>query len=270
MAGATTGIMFAVGALDGHGRELELVLKLYRPDRTQPDSAWREARILDLLVGSGLPVPRAVALDRDGSGAGWPALLMTRVAGRVRNPRRDLGPWLRELAAVAARIHALPIAEADLPRYGLWGLEHPPAVPGWWSDPAVWEKAVQVFRGPMPDEPWCFIHRDLNPGNLLWRGSRVVGIVDWLHGCWGPPSADFAHCRINLWLRHGPPAAQGLLDACRAVQLDLPPYNRYWDIADAMSWKVDPKKDGEGFARRYESFVTAAVSALDTPLKPLA
>jgi phosphotransferase family enzyme len=283
MAGVTTGTMLAVDVLDGRGQRLELVLKLYRPDPSEPDSAWREAHILNLLTGnSHLPAsrgrsgreaarvgptrsqypefqtPKVIGLDREGSETGWPALVMTRLQGR--GGTHVMKPRLSELAGLAARIHALPIPEADLPRYRLWGLDDPLPMPSRWSDPGVWRAAVDIFRGRMPDEPGCFIHRDFHPGNVLWKSGRAMAIVDWLHGCWGPASADLAHCRINLWLDVGPSAAQGLLDAYRSINPAMHAYNGYWDIADAMSWHIDPKTDGAQRARRFEAFITAAVA----------
>lgn len=248
--------MFALDAAGG-----QLVLKLYRPDPEEPDSAWREQRILDLLRETLLPVPRVLAIDRDGSRAGWPALLMTRMRGRKRMHPRAHERWLHQLAALAARIHDLAVDEPDLPRYRLWGFEDDLGRPGWWRDGGAWRAAVEVFHGPMPEETWCFIHRDFHPGNVLWQGDIVSGVVDWLHGCWGPPSADVGHCRLNLWLDNGPMSAQRFLDEYRKLRPGPPAYDRYWDVAAAMSWHLDPERDGERFAGRWESFITAAVSS---------
>lgn len=254
----TTGQVFALDAAGG-----PLVLKLYRPDPEEPDSARREETILDVLRDTLMPVPRVVAMDRDGSQAGWPALLMTRLAGRKRIKPRRADPWLKQMAALAARIHELEIDERSVPRYGLWGLSDPLDTPAWWRDKGAWRAAVELFRGPMPDgEPWRFIHRDFHPGNVLWQRGHVSAVVDWLHGCWGPPSADLGHCRLNLWIDNGPTAAQRFLDAYRMRKPDAPPYNRYWDIADALSWNLDQKRDGTHRARRWESFITSAVKAL--------
>jgi len=156
-----------------------------------------------------------------------------------------------------ARIHALPLDPELLPRYRLWGLNDPLDKPPWWRDAGAWCAAVELFRGPMPEEPWCFIHRDFHPGNVLWQNGRVSGVVDWLHGCWGPPSADVAHCRLNLWLDNGPAAAQRFLAMCGASD-----YDHYWDVADAMSWHIDQKRDGERRARHWESFITDAVNSV--------
>jgi aminoglycoside/choline kinase family phosphotransferase len=62
----------------------------------------------------------------------------------------------------------------------------------------VWERAVEISRGPAPDLPAVLLHRDFHPGNVLWRYGRVSGVVDWLGACSGPAPADVAHCRINL------------------------------------------------------------------------
>lgn len=262
LPGGITGFVTALDMRDAKGRRLRVVLKLYRPDRSEPDSARREANILHRLAATNLPVPRVVAIDQDGGDAGWPALLMTRMPGRRRMRPRELGPPLHELAELARRIHSLALPHDALPRYRPWGLDDPLPVPGWWTDPRIWRRAVEIFHGPVPDEQPVFIHRDFHPGNVLWTGAKPSAIVDWLHGCLGPASVDIAHCRINLWLDIGPQAADGVLNAYRAIRVESPPHNPYWDIADAMSWRIDPVRHGVVRARRYESFVAAAVAAL--------
>lgn len=61
----------------------------------------------------------------------------------------------------------------------------------------------------------------------------------------------------------GPQAADGLLDADRAIRVESPPHNPHWDIVDAMSWRIDPVRHGVARARRYESFIAAAVAAIE-------
>jgi aminoglycoside phosphotransferase (APT) family kinase protein len=250
----TGGVTGAVVGLDlsGPGNSMRrLVLKLYRPDPSEPDSAWREARILKLLESTELPLPRVVAIDRYGAVSGWPALLMTRMPGRRRMRPREPEPWLQALAELGRRIHSLAISHDALPRYLAWGVDDPLPVPPWWTKPEIWKRAVEIFRGPAPEEPRVFIHRDFHPGNVLWTGSRPSAIVDWLHGCLGPASVDVAHCGLNLWLDLGP-----------EVAAHWPIVHPYWEIADALSWPPEPEEDGLARARRYESFVTGAVARL--------
>jgi aminoglycoside phosphotransferase (APT) family kinase protein len=254
IAGGMTGTVISLDAPSGSPRRL--VLKLYRPDPSEPDSAAREARILELLAPTDLPVPRVVAVDREGTETVWPALLMTRLPGRRRFRPRVVGPWLEGMARLAARIHSAPVALDPLPAYGPWSADDPLPLPQWWTKPEVWKAAVEVFRGPAPEEPVTFIHRDFHPGNIMWKGRRPSAIVDWLHGCRGPVAVDVAHCRLNLWLDNGRVVADAWLEVAASS------HHPYWDIADALSWSVNPAVDGMLRARRYESFITSAVERL--------
>ena len=254
IAGGMTGAVVALDATAPGGRRF--VLKLYRADPSEPDSAGREARILELLAPTDLPAPRVVAMDREGTDTVWPALLMTRMPGRRRFRPREVRPWLEGMARLAARIHSAPAPLDALPDYRLWAADDPLPLPAWWTKPDVWHAAVEVFRGPAPNEPLTFIHRDFHPGNVLWKGRRPAAIVDWLHGCRGPVAVDVAHCRLNLWLDLGREVADAWLAMVGAD------HHPYWDIADALSWIPDPAVDGLRRARRYESFIVDAVSRL--------
>jgi aminoglycoside phosphotransferase (APT) family kinase protein len=181
------------------GRRAQAVLRRYvRSDPDEPDPAAREARALRLAGAAGLPTPALLAVDPDGTQAGVPALLMSRLRGRVDWWPSDLNRWLERLAALLPRIHgtALPPGEA-VPRFAPYRQENY-RPPGWARYPRVWERAVEISRGPAPDLPAVLLHRDFHPGNVLWRYGRVSGVVDWLGACSGPAPADVAHCRINL------------------------------------------------------------------------
>ena len=260
IAGGITGM---VVAFDTPRR---LVLKLYRPDPSEPDSAGREARVLELLAPTGLPVPGVVAMDREGTDTAWPALLMTRMPGRRRFRPRDIGPWLDGLARLAARIHGSDVPLDALPAYRHW-VEEPLQRPEWWSRGEIWDAAVEIFHSPPPDEPFAFIHRDFHPGNVLWKGKRPSAVVDWLHGCRGPLSVDVAHCRLNLWLDNGHAAADAWVETYAAANPSAHAHHPYWDIADALSWIPTPRIDGARRASRYEAFVTVAVEGLRARLR---
>jgi Ser/Thr protein kinase RdoA (MazF antagonist) len=253
--------VLALDVVDEAGRLHLLVLKLYTPDPTEPDSPRREALILDLLRTSDLTVPRVVAIDPDGAQCEMPALLMTRLPGRPRILPRQIEPWINDLAVSAARIHATPIPPNALPPYERWEHEIPAGAPSWSRQPAIWTKAIETFMQPPPTHVKSFIHRDFHAGNVLWMAGAVSGIVDWLHGCWGPPEQDLAHCRLNVWLNQGPAAADALLVSYRRLVPDsFPPYDPYWDLDEALG--NHGTEDPPGNPRRYEAFIAAAVSKL--------
>jgi hypothetical protein len=64
--------------------------------------------------------------------------------------------------------------------------------------PRAWERATEVFCGPVPASDVGFVHRDFHPGNLLWSRGHLSGVVDWQSACLGPASIDPGHCRLNM------------------------------------------------------------------------
>jgi aminoglycoside phosphotransferase (APT) family kinase protein len=181
------------------GQREQAVLRRYvRPDPDEPNPAACEARALRLAEAAGVPTPALLAVDPDGTQAGVPALLMTRLRGRVDWWPSDLDRWLGRLAGLLPRIHGTALPPGDtVPRFAPYRQENY-RPPGWARYPRVWERAVEISRGPAPDLPAVLLHRDFHPGNVLWRYGRVSGVVDWLGACAGPAAADVAHCRVNL------------------------------------------------------------------------
>jgi len=186
-----------------------VVLRRYvRPelDAEEPDLVMREARALQFVSALDLPTPEVLAVDPTGAEAGAPALLMTRLPGRVEWSPADLERWLQRLAAVLAPIHrAAPPPPGVIRRHAPYR-QHSYQTPAWARWPAVWERAVQIFHGPTPNGPAVFLHRDFHPGNVLWQRGLVTGVVDWQSAAVGPTSVDVGHCRGNL-MRHGLDAA---------------------------------------------------------------
>src|SRR5687768_12246577 len=90
----TGGIISSVHRLrveNRQGQRHSVVLRRYlvRPER-HSDWIRREARMLELLAKTDLPVPRLLASDPDGGASGgFPALLMTQVPGQVYLAPRD-------------------------------------------------------------------------------------------------------------------------------------------------------------------------------------
>jgi aminoglycoside phosphotransferase (APT) family kinase protein len=185
-----------------------VVLRRYvrpEPNLEEPDIAEQEGRALRFVagldLGVGVATPRLLALDATGAGAGVPALLMSRLAGRVEWSPADMDRWLERLAGPLPAIHAAPLPPPGVIRpfapYGQGSYE----LPGWARWPAMWARAVEWFHRPIPDDagPEVFIHRDFHPGNVLWRRGRVTGVVDWASASIGPACVDVGHCRGNLF-----------------------------------------------------------------------
>lgn len=263
------GLSASVHALDvrgARGPKRQVVLKRFLwNDPSEPDMAYREARVLDLVRPLRLPTPELLALDRTGTESGAPSLLMTRLPGRPVLHPRDRRHWVSELARPLPEVHALDVRGVELDVYRPYGVAAPAEPPAWTARPRIWERAIEIFKGPSPERPSCFIHRDYHPGNVLWRGSAVTGLIDWLHGCLGSPGADLGHCRGNLWDLEGRGAADRLLDEYHRLVPSAPPYHPYWDLAAALGGLPDIRPGATGGTPprgrwQLEAFVADAVS----------
>ena len=167
----------------GDGRELVL-RRWARPgwEVDDPDlTAAREALVLERLADTPVPAPELVAADPDAAACDVPALLITRVPGRARSTgARRSG----RSSAALAEIHA--VDPAGIPPYRRYHEPDRLAVPPWAGDREVWERAIALAHAPPPELPERFIHRDFHPGNTLWEGAELTGVVDWTTGSRGP------------------------------------------------------------------------------------
>jgi aminoglycoside phosphotransferase (APT) family kinase protein len=247
---------------DGLGHRRQAVLRRYvRPElnEQEPDAVWREARALRAARGADVPVPALLAVDPAGADAGVPAVLMSRLPGRVDWWPSDLDRWLARLAEVLPRIHATPLPPpSELGAFSAYPqASYRP--PGWARYPRMWERAAEISHGAPPHLPTVLLHRDFHPGNVLWRRGRVTGVVDWQGACTGPAAADVAHCRVNL-LTLGVSAAERFTvlweQAAEAT------YHPWADVVTIIGFLDDLRDDWGSERHLVEDMLARAVAEL--------
>lgn len=262
LRGGTSASMHLLTIGDAQGATEQVVLRRYlRPEQQaeQPSCAVVEANALVHVSGAPIPTPELLGVDPTGERAGAPAVLMTWLDG---TPRWE-GPWRRwpdELVGLARTIHDLPVPEPGLVRDFTLYHQRSYEPPRWASDPTAWERAVEIVHGPVPG-PRRFIHRDFQPGNLLWRRHRLTGVVDWEAASIGPPAFDIAHCRLNLFYAT-PELADLLVGAWERATGE--PYDRWADIA-AIICVLDglrAQPPGASARRALEDALARAVSSV--------
>jgi aminoglycoside phosphotransferase (APT) family kinase protein len=230
LAGATSSSVFSLTFDDGTQR----VLRQHTNDEwlaNEPDLAAREAIALRALTDSAVIAPTLIAVDESGEFCGRPAVLMTKLAGE---PDMGSRARFRALAGTLPPLHAWPVP-GGLPAFMPYQEQAQRSVPAWTSIPQVWAAAIDVCASPSPSGPIAFIHRDYHPGNVLFEGDRLTGIVDWVNACAGPPEIDIAHCRINIALAHGLDAADEFAAVATAMYADADPKRQaYWDLVDCL------------------------------------
>jgi aminoglycoside phosphotransferase (APT) family kinase protein len=261
----------ALEVADREGTVHRVVLRRWaRPgwDEEDPDfSAAREAAILELLAPTPVPAPALVAADPAAAACDVPALLLSLLPGGPPDLGGDLDLLVEGLAAALPPIHAVAVAGTGaaggpVPGYHRFYEPEQVAPPAWSARPGLWARAFEVAFGPPPPHRPCFIHRDYHPGNTLWTGTRLVGVVDWIGGSWGPPSVDLGHMRLNLVWDLGPEAADRFLAAHHALTgFDHHPF---WDVVAAVDCipELDAPGPPEPWLQRMEDWVAAVLARL--------
>ena len=251
------------------GRRSRYVLRTWPADNVHKDWIVRtvaaEAAVLSALERSDVPAPKLIASTVDDT-AGGPALLMTRVPGRLILMPPDREHWLRQMAQTLARIHELEPTGAGFESWLDAGSLTPPADA---SRSDIWREAFALVAIQPKSIRTCFIHRDYQHFNLLWSRDRLTGVVDWGGACVGPPGIDVGHCRLNLTLLFSADVAERFRELYQAESGRA--VDPYWDLHALLSYGPDWKDflplqidgraplDVEGMTRRMEDVLTLAL-----------
>jgi aminoglycoside phosphotransferase (APT) family kinase protein len=265
LPGATSSCVDALDVASPRGQVARLVLRRYLDPTvlaSEPRAVEREAAVLQAIERLEIAVPRLMAIDHDGTACGAPALLMTRVPGRPRvRPRSSIDEFVDQLAAPLPAIHATRVPpDPSFPMYLPYSAAHDARPPDWARHRDAWELAIRVHGQATPDGPRSLIHRDYHPGNVLWRGSTLSGIVDWAWACRGPAEVDVAHCRLNLALQVGARAADDFL-ASWQLRAGADDYDPSWDLRDAVDF-LPASRVGPTSLARLDDFVARGAAAL--------
>ena len=262
LRGGMSSAMHLLTVQDSSGHRRQAVLRRYvRPEfrEEETDAAWREARALRVAESVSVPTPVLLAVDPAGAEAGVPAVLMSRLPGRVDWWPSDAERWLRRLAWLLPRIHAAPLPPVGVLRPFAPYPQASYRPPGWARYPRMWERAAEISHGPPPGLPAVLLHRDFHPGNVLWRRGTVTGVVDWQGACTGPAVADVAHCRVNL-LTFGTAAIQRFTVLWQ--QAAGTAYHPWADVVTIIGF-LDDLRDGWGSERHLvEDTLAQAVAEL--------
>jgi aminoglycoside phosphotransferase (APT) family kinase protein len=270
IATAADAVTLARAESAGHGPvRRDVVLRRWlRPGWEADDQAFgpgREAAVLRLLEPAGLPVPQVIAVDTDGSGCGAPALLADRLPGARPTLAHQRRPAvLRALGETLAAIHAIhpdggprEAAGVFAPYYALDLDRTPPRT----TRAGIWARARELVSiGPVPGGREAFLHRDFHPGNTLWAGTRMTGIVDWTGASFGPVGADLGHLRSNLGVDHGIGAADAALAAYVAASRSTPVDQAWWDVRMLLDGYDDPLAIGPGRLDAMEAYLDAVIA----------
>ncbi|WP_157975643.1 phosphotransferase family protein [Brachybacterium sp. YJGR34] len=207
LVGGLSARMLHLRRADGRG---DVVVRRWPGDAEHdPAAVRREAAGLEALAGTGLPIPRLIAADPDGTASGRPCTVTTFLDGAPDLAPADLRRWVQHLAAMLARIHAVPSPSLDpLP---LWGPDETPWLDRG-GDPGLARAAHDLAARPTDPDRRVLGHGDYQHFNVLWQGGRISAVVDWPNVGLADRGVDVGHCRLNLAVLHSAEAAMWFLE----------------------------------------------------------
>lgn len=236
-----------------------------------PHAIATAAAALRVAADHGLATPRLIAADLDGHITGAPATLETALPGSAP-PRTVSEQRLPELGAALARVHAVhldPTDDLPLRLHHTPGDDHPmerrwanlyrASTPG--EQPAVTQALSELTGWPIehsermmqatasspllqvaddriramdrPAGASVFLHGDTHPGNMLWNGETYL-LIDWKSAGIGDPGVDLGNLRMQMAIKHGPDAAEQVLQGWQAEAGRQASNLAYWDVMAAL------------------------------------
>jgi aminoglycoside phosphotransferase (APT) family kinase protein len=190
------------------------------------DAPGHEFRVLKLVWETGLPVPRPLWCNRD-------LLLLEFLPGAATANPSVPEHFLREMATMLARIHSVRLNGAEFLPATKRIFVPPQREP---NRDLREQEVIAACTRLVPSErgPEILRHGDFWPGNILWLGQTLSGIIDWENAILGPALADLAITRLDvLWIL-GKPAMDVFTRQYLAQHpLDLA-HLPYWDLRAAL------------------------------------
>ncbi|HEX2735899.1 MAG TPA: aminoglycoside phosphotransferase family protein [Polyangiaceae bacterium] len=239
--------------------EHDVLCKLNGVSPTDPEAA------------AGWPaIARALAADPEGTQAGLPTILQSKVPGKPNLDPSGAAERCRELGRVLALLHSAEIEPPkSVPPYSV-GYKLTPGS----SQPVPWQRMLSAARL-APSVSWQLIHADFHMGNCLFEDNKLVSVVDWGTARVGPAPFDVGYCRMDLATAFGLDLADEFLQAYEehaGRKLAAVPH---WDLAGALeaypdvgrwlpSWKQFGRDDLELelLRGRFGAFVERALSRI--------
>jgi aminoglycoside phosphotransferase (APT) family kinase protein len=203
-----------IGEKDGH-IDIPCIMLMQAGAGQLENDLTAEFRVIEALNDTGVPAPRALWLDADGSGLGAPTVIMERVTGvtdflalRAPEPAGRNKAIALAFADAAAKLHNAPID--GLGFLGATTRETAAA-----EQVAIWEAQFRKHRmEPHPAIAFAFqwlkthtptaerislVHGDYRLGNFLFEDERITALLDWEMAHLGDPAEDIAWAYRALW-----------------------------------------------------------------------
>ena len=200
-------LLWRFETLDGASHTLRIH---YLPRREE--MAFRERIALEACAVARIPAPRVEHIATFGE---LPLLVLSWCPGEPLLSLLERHPWdvwrmARAFGRTQARIHAVPAPE-----------EFAAGAPDDWVRRAAGEYApIAEYVAARRPSAARLVHLDYHPLNVIARGTRVTGVIDWTYAAAGDPRADLARTAFTVLAAPLPPGRlSGVMNLLRKLML---------------------------------------------------
>ncbi len=238
-----------------------------------------EFKLLHLLHTVGLAVPVPYHLDQSGEIFSTPYLVLEYIEGKPEFAPSNETDFILNAAIHLSKIHTLDCRslglsflpkreEIDAEKLG----KRPTYVDESLDEGRIRQALEREWPFPEPN-PSVLLHGDFWPGNLLWKASQLVAVIDWEDATLGDPLADLASSRLEILWALGIDAMHQFTQQYQSLTAvdftNLP----YWDLCAALrpvstlaQWGLDDHME-KTMRERHRWFVTQAFEKLSVQEK---
>lgn len=264
LVGGLGGLLDRVIAEDATGAERRAVVRRLLPEWSEgPDDVRGEQATLGVLAAHGVPAPRALWSDPEGTVLGRPALAMTDVPGEALGATLDpVGAGLA--GRLLAQLHAIPgeamghrAPPGDLRQQIRGRLPRPGTETSDVVDRERLRAGLERAADVVPGQPETFLHDDFHPGNVMRDGDRAT-VIDLTWATRGDPGRDLGYCRMDLSLTAVPGTTEAFLAGYRAAGGLVPEHLWVYDLVAVARCLPTPAQWLQAFHELGRTDLTAA------------
>ncbi|MBC8171451.1 MAG: aminoglycoside phosphotransferase family protein [Anaerolineae bacterium] len=204
------------------------------------DVARDEFKLLKILFAAGLPVAQPHYLDVSGELYPIPYLVLDYIEGATDFSPQNLADFIQQSAALLAQIHQVKPGQsldflADRIPHILWWIGYQPEHPNHELGEGQLREALRTLFPLKYMNAATLLHGDFWVGNFIWRGGKLVGVIDWEDAEVGDPLSDLSIARLDMLWAFGQDAMHDFTQAYQALMPDLDYSNLpQWDLFAAL------------------------------------
>ncbi|HEY3342067.1 MAG TPA: aminoglycoside phosphotransferase family protein [Anaerolineae bacterium] len=242
--------------------------------RQNPHVAADEYRLLQILHAAGLATPVPYLLDQSSEIMPGPYIVVSYIEGESEFAPAQLPDFIHQLAAQLSKIHLVGGCNLDLSFLPMQEkvsanlLKQRPAN----LDESIDEGHIRdvlesVWPLPARNKP-VLLHGDYWPGNILWKGGQLAGVIDWEDAKVGDPLADLGNTRLEILWAYGVDAMSLFTASYQSMTTLEFSHLPFWDMCAALrpaskiaEWARNDEIE-KRMRERHHFFITQAFQML--------